>query len=126
MKIKKLTSYLLGRNYETQAKLFLQKQGLSFIAANVKVRGGEIDLIMKDKQTWVFIEVRFRKSGQHGDALMTVTHSKCKKLLHAAAIWLLQRGECFETSSCRFDICAITGQQFDWLQNAFNQNEFTR
>ncbi len=123
--MKKPTShrYALGRHYEQQAKLFLQKQGLVFVAENVKIRGGEIDLIMRDSNTWIFVEVRFRQTAQYGDAVATITQSKRKKLLHTAAVWLYQRNECLETASCRFDICAITGQKFEWLQNAFTLNK---
>ncbi|MDC9615033.1 YraN family protein [Xenorhabdus khoisanae] len=123
--MKKLTTnrYALGRHYEHQAKQFLQKQGLAFVAENVRIRGGEIDLIMRDKHTWVFVEVRFRQNSQYGGAIATITKNKRKKLLHTAAVWLYQRNECLETASCRFDVCAITGQKFEWLKNAFTLNE---
>ncbi len=116
-------SYALGQHYEQQAKQFLQQQGLTFVAENVKIRGGEIDLIMRDKHTWVFVEVRFRQNAQYGDAIATITQSKRRKLLHTAAVWLNQRNECLETAPCRFDVCAITGQKFEWLKNAFTLNE---
>jgi putative endonuclease len=41
-------------------------------------------------------------------------------LLHAAAVWLAGRGASFDTSSCRFDVLAITGSQLEWIPNAFN------
>ncbi|WP_092548718.1 YraN family protein [Xenorhabdus koppenhoeferi] len=116
-------SYALGQHYEHQAKQFLQQQGLTFVAENVKIRGGEIDLIMRDKHTWVFVEVRFRQNAQYGDAIATITQSKRRKLLHTAAVWLNRRNECLETTPCRFDVCAITGQKFEWLKNAFTLNE---
>ncbi|OTA17541.1 YraN family protein [Xenorhabdus vietnamensis] len=124
-RMKKPTSnrYALGRHYEQKAKLFLQKQGLVFVTENVKIRGGEIDLIMRDKYTWIFVEVRFRQNAQYGGAIATITQSKRRKLLYTAAVWLSQRNECLETASCRFDVCAITGQKFEWLQNAFTLNE---
>ncbi|CDG19182.1 YraN family protein [Xenorhabdus doucetiae] len=115
--------YALGRHYEHQVKLFLQKQGLVFVAENVKIRGGEIDLIMRDRHTWVFVEVRFRQNAQYGGAIATITQSKRRKLLYTAAVWLSQRNECLETAPCRFDVCAITGQKFEWLKNAFTLNE---
>ncbi|MDC9595795.1 YraN family protein [Xenorhabdus anantnagensis] len=123
--MKKPTSnhYALGRHYEQQAKLFLQKQGLVFVAENVKIRGGEIDLIMRDKYTWIFVEVRFRQNAQYGGAIATITQSKRRKLLYTAAVWLSRRNECLETAPCRFDVCAITGQKFEWLKNAFTLNE---
>ncbi|CDL79203.1 YraN family protein [Xenorhabdus cabanillasii] len=123
MKKTKNNRYAQGCHYEQQVKQFLQKQGLVFVAENVKIRGGEIDLIMRDKQTWVFVEVRFRQNAQYGDAVTTITRSKRRKILRTASFWLYQRDECFETAACRFDVCAITGQKFVWLKDAFNLNE---
>ncbi|EPL9569135.1 YraN family protein [Providencia rettgeri] len=119
--IQKSLRWLTGRYYENQALTFLKKQGLAFIERNARNRGGEIDLIMRDKTGWVFVEVRFRKNCDYGDALLSVNWHKRRKLLAAAKIWLAQRQESFETSACRFDICAITGNQFEWIQNAFNE-----
>ncbi|PHM27458.1 YraN family protein [Xenorhabdus budapestensis] len=123
MKKKPNNRYAQGCHYEQQVKQFLQQQGLVFVAENVKIRGGEIDLIMRDKQTWVFVEVRFRQNAQYGDAVATITRSKRRKILRTASFWLYQRDECFETAACRFDVCAITGQKFEWLKDAFNLNE---
>ncbi|WP_446470432.1 YraN family protein [Xenorhabdus stockiae] len=123
MKKPQINRYAQGCHYEQQVKQFLQKQGLVFIAENVKIRGGEIDLIMRDKLVWVFVEVRFRQNAQYGDAIATITQSKRRKLLHTASVWLYQRNESLDTAACRFDVCAITGQKFEWLKDAFNLNE---
>ena len=93
---------------------------MTFIAANVNYRGGELDLIMRDRQTWVFVEVRYRKNAHFGTAAETVTRTKQHRLLRAAALWLAQRNESLETANCRFDILAITGEHYDWLPNAFS------
>ncbi|VXD02260.1 conserved hypothetical protein [Enterobacterales bacterium 8AC] len=109
-----------GAGYEIQARRYLERAGLTFTAANVTVRGGELDLIMRDGQTWVFVEVRYRRSAAFGDAAASVTYRKQQRLLHAAAVWLAERGASFDTSSCRFDVFAITGSQLEWIPNAFN------
>lgn len=109
-----------GADYEKQARDYLERAGLTFTAANVAVRGGELDLIMRDGQTWVFVEVRYRRNATFGDAATSVTYHKQQKLLHAAAVWLVGRGGCFATSDCRFDVLAITGSQLEWIPNAFN------
>ncbi|WP_285316099.1 YraN family protein [Providencia rettgeri] len=119
----KVIQWLTGRYYENRVLAFLKQQGLTFVERNARNRGGEIDLIMRDNTGWVFVEVRFSKNCDYGDALLSVNWHKRRKLLAAAKFWLAQRQESFETSSCRFDICAITGDQFDWLQNAFNEND---
>lgn len=109
-----------GANYEAVARHYLEGAGLTFIAANVAVRGGELDLIMRDNKTWVFVEVRYRRSSAFGDAASSVTYHKQQKLLHAATVWLAGRGASFDTSPCRFDVLAITGNQLEWIANAFN------
>ncbi|WCG84981.1 YraN family protein [Pectobacterium sp. A5351] len=108
-----------GAVYEQQARRYLERAGLTFTAANVTLRGGELDLIMRDRHIWVFVEVRYRRNAQFGDAAASITRRKQQRLLHAAAVWLAQRGASFDTVDCRFDVLAITGDQFDWLPNAF-------
>ncbi|MDN0124908.1 YraN family protein [Yersinia aleksiciae] len=109
-----------GAHYELQARRHLERAGLIFQAANVTYQSGEIDLIMRDGPTWVFVEVRFRRNALFGGAAASVTYRKQQRLLRAAAIWLTQRGGCFATTPCRFDVFAITGSQLEWLPNAFN------
>ncbi|MDW8844524.1 YraN family protein [Erwinia sp. MMLR14_017] len=108
-----------GAGYEQQARRLLENAGLTFVAANVRYRAGEIDLIMRDRMTWVFVEVRYRRNALFGGAAASVTRSKQQKLLHAAALWLRSRNSSLETTDCRFDVVAITGTQVDWLSNAF-------
>ena len=109
-----------GAGYELLARRHLELAGLTFCAANVAVRGGELDLIMRDGTTWVFVEVRYRRNDAFGGAAASVTFRKQRRLLHAAAVWLAGRGASFDTSSCRFDVLAITGSQLEWIPNAFN------
>ena len=123
--IKKSLSWLTGRYYENRVLAFLKLQGLTFIERNARNRAGEIDLIMRNETGWIFVEVRFRKNCDYGDALLSVNWHKRRKLLAAARYWLAQRQESFETSPCRFDICAITGNQFEWIQNAFNDSHYS-
>jgi len=108
-----------GAGYEKQARRYLESQGLQFIAANVYVRGGEIDLIMRHHQVIVFVEVRFRRNDAFGSAAASVTVRKQKHLLHSARVWLNGAGESFETVDCRFDVLAFTGNEIEWLTNAF-------
>ncbi|WP_145520964.1 YraN family protein [Yersinia mollaretii] len=109
-----------GTHYENQARRHLERAGLIFQAANVTYQSGEIDLIMRDGPTWVFVEVRFRRNDLFGGAAASVTYRKQQRLLRAAAVWLAQRGASFATTPCRFDVFAVTGSQIEWLPNAFN------
>lgn len=115
----KLSRQQTGAGYEQQARRLLENAGLTFVAANVRYRAGEIDLIMRDRMTWVFVEVRYRRNALFGGAAASVTRSKQLKLLRAAALWLRSRNSSLESADCRFDVVAITGTQVDWLPNAF-------
>ncbi|MCE9885351.1 YraN family protein [Obesumbacterium proteus] len=116
---KKVDRRQIGAQYEMIARQYLERAGLNFYAANVTLRGGELDLIMRDGETWVFVEVRYRRTSLYGDAAASVSYTKQRRLLHSAAIWLAERGGSFDTTDCRFDVLAITGSQLQWLPNAF-------
>lgn len=111
-----------GDAWELKARRWLEGKGLRFVAANVRGRGGEIDLIMKDGQTIVFVEVRFRQSSRFGGAAASVTLAKQQKLLQTAHLWLARHNGSFDTVDCRFDVVAFTGNAIDWLKNAFGED----
>ncbi|MBY7155679.1 YraN family protein [Enterobacter hormaechei] len=111
-----------GDAWELKARRWLEGKGLRFVAANVRGRGGEIDLIMKDGQTIVFVEVRYRQSSRFGGAAASVTLAKQQKLLQTAHLWLARHNVSFDTVDCRFDVVAFTGNAIDWLKNAFGED----
>jgi len=111
-----------GDAWELNARRWLEGKGLRFVAANVRGRGGEIDLIMKDGQTIVFVEVRYRQSSRFGGAAASVTLAKQQKLLQTALLWLARHNGSFDTVDCRFDVVAFTGNAIDWLKNAFGED----
>lgn len=111
-----------GDAWEVKARRWLEGKGLRFVAANVRGRGGEIDLIMKDGQTIVFVEVRYRQSSRFGGAAASVTLAKQQKLLQTAHLWLARHNGSFDTVDCRFDVVAFTGNAIDWLKNAFGED----
>lgn len=107
-----------GQQAEQQALDFLQGRGLRLQARNFSCKTGEIDLIMRDRETLVFVEVRFRQSNDFGRALETVTAKKQRKLL-ATANRFLQMNRI--DSPCRFDIVALNGSgssPVEWIKNA--------
>ncbi|MBI6215103.1 YraN family protein [Proteus sp. DFP240708] len=118
--------YFLGLYYEQKALKYLRQQGLILIERNVRYPCGEIDLIMQEKRTWVFVEVRFRRNILFGDAISSITASKRRRLWRTAQCWLAQRQESIETSDCRFDICAFNQRQLIWLKNILDYTEFIR
>lgn len=109
---------ITGQAKEQQAQAFLQSQGLCLLARNVRFKCGELDLIMKDKDQVVFVEVRWRADGSFGGAAASIGLAKQRRVRAAAQLWLQQRyGSSWP--ACRFDVCALSNQTSDWIQNAF-------
>ena len=114
-----LSRYSKGQYYEQQARSFLEQQGLLFVSANYRCRQGEIDLIMREHQTLVFVEVRYRASRDYGGALASVTPAKQQKIRHTARYFLLNQQINEAHQACRFDIVSYDDGQRSWLKNAF-------
>jgi len=108
---------MLGQAGEDEALAYLQKKGLVLIERNFRCKGGEIDLVMQDNNTLVFVEVRKRANHRHGGAAASVTTAKQKRLIIAAHIFL-QRYKM--PPACRFDVVAIDGDTLEWLNNAID------
>ena len=114
-----------GQYFETMATRYLQQQGLKLLSRNFHSHRGEIDLVMRDRKTLVFIEVKFRKNNHFGSAADSVTWKKQQHLIQAAQRYL-QSNQMLNNLSCRFDVVAITGNaasgnspKIDWIKNAF-------
>lgn len=111
-----------GLRYEQIAQRHLEANGLKTIQCNFRCKVGELDLIMKDGECLVFVEVRFRKNQSFGDPASTITPHKQHKLIKAAQYFLMVKKV---SLPCRFDVVAIskTNQQqlhIDWIPNAFS------
>ena len=109
---------LLGQTAESRAEAFLKTRGLTLVARNWRCRFGEIDLVMQDGATRVFVEVRLRSRTDFGDAAASVTPAKQKKLLAAARQYLTTLKT---LPPCRFDVVALSGDgEPEWIRNAFD------
>ncbi|OOR95714.1 YraN family protein [Haemophilus parahaemolyticus] len=108
-----------GSIYEQKARVYLETQGLKFIAANETFKCGELDLVMADGDTIVFVEVRQRKSSRFGSAVESIDYRKQQKWLNAANMWLFtKRNQSLDTAKCRFDVVAFEGDNPPlWLPN---------
>ena len=108
---------------EDIAAEFLQRQDLVRLVTNYRNRTGEIDLIMIDDQTLVFVEVKQRRDSRFGLPEESVGMAKQAKLRRTAASYL-QRHDRLQSWSCRFDVVAISGSPqapvCRWIQNAFH------
>ncbi|GAB3469933.1 YraN family protein [Massilia terrae] len=104
-----------GQRWEQLAQAWLARHGLRPVAANFRCQGGEIDLIMRDGATLVFVEVRQRADTRHGGALASISPAKVRRLQRAATVYLMRFAH---TPPCRFDVVAIDGKKRAWLRNA--------
>jgi len=112
---------ILGKEIEGLVCIYLQQRGLKLIATNYRCKSGEIDLIMSDKQTLVFIEVRYRKNSNYGDGAASVDKNKQRRII-SAATYYLQGRNLYDKVLCRFDVVAVSGvskYEFDWIRDAF-------
>ncbi|MBY0573322.1 MAG: YraN family protein [Undibacterium sp.] len=107
----------IGDEGEEQALLHLSEHGLRLVERNFLCKGGEIDLIMRDQNYLVFVEVRKRQNGDYGGALASITWAKQKRLVFAAQVYLKQ---CKPIPPCRFDVVCIQDEQVQWLKNVID------
>jgi len=112
-----------GDDFEQRACSELERAGLKLLARNYTTRHGELDLVMRDGDAVVFVEVRYRKSASHGDAAASVTASKQAKLIMAAQHWLAAHPQ-HARRVCRFDVISYDGPldtvERHWLRGAFD------
>jgi len=111
-----------GAQWEKTAESFLRDRGLKLLQRNFSSRFGEIDLIMEDKETVVFVEVKYRKCNQHGSGAEAVTFHKQGRISRTAA-WYLAMNPHRAEQFCRFDVISIDpqekGQGINWIEDAF-------
>lgn len=109
-----------GQHFEQQAERWLQKQGLTAVARNVRFRGGELDLVMRDGEQWVFIEVKYRSRQDFGGAAHAISAAQQQRLWHSARRYLHDQGVNEWDCSCRFDVIFFQGEgEPVWLRDAF-------
>ena len=104
-----------GRAWEDMALAYLERRGLVLVEANFRCKLGEIDLILRDGATLVFVEVRQRAAGAPVSAAASIGPAKIRRIIRAAQVYL-QRFQ--RLPPCRIDVVAIDGMQLEWLRNA--------
>ncbi len=107
-----------GNVAEEKALDYLIQQGLKLVTRNYHCRSGEIDLIMRDGEYLVFVEVRSRSSNSFGGGLESITYTKRQKIIKATAYYLMQHK--IQIPS-RFDVISIDGKYatITWIKGAF-------
>lgn len=111
----------IGARAEARARRYLRRRGLKHLASNFRCRGGELDLVMEDGGTTVFVEVRRRSRGDYGSASESITETKKHRLIRAAEQFLVANRR--DHKPARFDVVAIDGSRrparLTWLRDAF-------
>jgi putative endonuclease len=111
-----------GRSAEVLAGRYLSAQGLKALCANYRCRSGEIDIVMQEGATIVFVEVRYRASSRFLDPLESITFRKRGRIVKAARHFL-QTCRGGPQSPCRFDVVTLLGDLADpriqWIKAAF-------
>ncbi len=112
----------IGTEAERAAEAYLAGQGLKLLLRNARCRLGEIDLVMRDGETIVFIEVRKRRHRHYGGAAQSVDQRKQRKLILTAQ-FLMTRYPQWSAHPCRFDVLAFEADSDQdtplWYKDAF-------
>lgn len=117
------TSHLVrGVASERAARLWLEQRGLRHVSSNFRCRNGELDLIMRDGETLVIVEVRYRRNSAYGGPLHSISLSKQRKICLATQRFL-QEHVSMTHLPLRFDVVALSGAlwrpHFEWRKQAF-------
>lgn len=115
----------IGRKWEDYALKHLRNAGLELEDRNVQCRFGELDLILREGETLVFVEVRFRKNADFGSGAESVSLGKRRRLASAAQFYLGGHAR-FADMPCRFDVVAIgPGEppRVEWIRHAFTLDD---
>lgn len=115
-----------GREAEQWSRHYLEQHGLRTLEANYRTSRGEIDLIMLEGNTLVFVEVRLRSNPGYASAAQSITHAKQQRII-ASAEHYLQAKKLGDKHPCRFDAVCLSkdrgntkAYQVEWLRNAFS------
>ncbi len=112
-----MTTVEQGRAAEEQARIFLERKGFRFLDANHRTPLGEVDLVMKDGETLVFVEVRERRNESFGRGFETVTARKQARIAKAALCYAKMKKA--TGSSLRFDVVSLGPRGIEHIPNAF-------
>jgi len=107
----------IGNEGEKVALIYLESKGLKIIETNYRCKIGEIDIIARDYNTVVFIEVKYRKDIKMGRPYESVNYFKQNKIIKSA-VWYAMEKNIYEMPM-RFDVLEIIGEDIHWIKNAF-------
>ena len=104
-----------GRLWEERVLAHMVRHGLKLVECNFRCACGEIDLILRDGDAFVFVEVRQRASKAHGGAAASIGRAKKRRIINAAQVYLQRLPR---LPPCRIDVVAIDGDALNWIRDA--------
>ena len=107
--------YIIGLKGERIAERALKRQGMKLLKRRYRSSGGEIDLIFKDGDEIVFVEVKYRPDGAAGDGIEAVTPDKLRRIRRAGDAFLMR----YPDAPARIDIVEITRDGVDHVRNIY-------
>ncbi|MDR2876601.1 MAG: YraN family protein [Chromatiales bacterium] len=110
-----------GKLAEEAGLAYLQARGLHLLECNFRCRAGEIDIVMRESETLVFVEVRYRRSDYFGGPAASVAARKQQRLIKAAEYYLYTH-PAMHRLAARFDVIAVrpgTPLHIEWIADAF-------
>ena len=108
---------LKGGEAEQDAQNYLEEHGLVLVQKNYRCRRGELDLIMRDGDELVFVEVKYRRSDSHGSAAEFFDAHKRRKVEAAIASYMHEHQLNPALVAHRLDFIAIDNQRIDWIKS---------
>ncbi|MGL4363164.1 MAG: YraN family protein [Cellulosilyticaceae bacterium] len=115
--IEKQNNRETGKHYEQKAMQYLEEKGYNILETNFRTRFGEIDIIARDGNIIVFIEIKYRRTSRCGYPRESVTKQKQQKIRQVASFYLVQK-KSYE-KPLRFDVIEYLGEDITHIQNAF-------
>jgi putative endonuclease len=106
----------VGNTGEIEARDYLLGKGYRWIESNFRTRYGEIDLVMEDKGTIVFVEVKKRRDERYGEPELAVTREKQHHLIRVALAYIMQKK--FLERPLRFDVIALSRSGIKHIEDA--------
>ena len=107
-----------GNRGEAIACAYLKEQGFKILEQNYRCKIGEVDIVARDGEYLVFVEVKYRKTAAHGLPQESVNFPKQKKISATAGYYLMTHNQC-ENVSVRFDVVSVLGEKVTLIKNAF-------
>lgn len=107
----------IGSHYEKEAGAYLSEQGYTILEYNVHSRGGEVDIVARDGEYLVFVEVKYRRDTRKGEPLEAISATKQRRICRCALYYIQKQG--LQDLPVRFDVVGVLGNALQLVRNAF-------